>query len=58
MLILRFLLILMLIGSGVCFGVYAATHDARYLRWGWLVLKWALVAALLFFGVLVLERVL
>jgi hypothetical protein len=58
MLLLRFALILMLIVSGVCFAAYAATRDARYLRWGWTVLRWALVAALVFFGVLFLERIL
>ncbi len=58
MLILRFVLVLMLVVSGVCFGAYALTRDQRYLRWGWLVLRLALFAALVFFGVLILERVL
>lgn len=58
MLLLRFALVLLLIISGVCFGVYAATRDERYLRWGWVILKWSLAAALIFFGILVLERLL
>jgi hypothetical protein len=58
MLLLRFALVLMLIASGVCFAAYAATRETRYLHWGWMVLRWALVAALVFFGVLVLERLL
>jgi hypothetical protein len=58
MLLLRFALILMLIVSGVCFAAYATTRDRRYLRWGWTVLRWALTAAVVFFGVLFLERVL
>ena len=58
MLLLRFALILLLIGSGVCFAAYAFTRDARYLRWGWNVLKVALFAALGFFGILMLERLL
>ena len=58
MLLLRFVLILMLIVSGVSFGLYAATRDERYLRWGWTILRWALSAALIFFGILVLERLL
>jgi hypothetical protein len=58
MLLLRFALILLLIMSGVCFAAYAFTRDARYLRWGWNILKVALVAALGFFGILVLERLL
>lgn len=58
MLLLRFALILMLIVSGVCFAAYGFTSNPRYLRWGWTVLKVALAAALLFFGILILERVL
>jgi len=58
MLLLRFVLILLLIGSGVCFAAYALTRNTRYLRWGWTVLKVALAAALGFFGILFLERVL
>ena len=58
MLLLRFALVLLLIASGVCFAAYVFTRDARYLRWGWTVLKVALFAALGFFGILVLERLL
>ena len=58
MLLLRFVLVLLLIGSGVCFAAYAFTSNPRYLRWGWMVLRVALVAALGFFGILFLERVL
>ena len=47
MLLLRFALVLLLIVSGVCFGVYAFTRDQRYLRWGWVILKWSLSAALI-----------
>jgi hypothetical protein len=57
-LLLRFALVLLLIVSGVCFAAYAVTRDPRYLRWGWNVLKLALFAALGFFGILVLERLL
>jgi hypothetical protein len=58
MLLLRFALVLLLIVSGVCFAAYAVTRQPRYLNWGWTVLKVALFAALGFFGILVLERVL
>ena len=58
MLLLRFVLVLLLIGSGACFAAYALTRQTRYLRWGWAVLKVALLAACGFFGILVLERVL
>jgi hypothetical protein len=56
--LLRFVLVLLLIGSGVCFAAYALTRNTRYLRWGWTVLKVALAAALGFFGILFLERIL
>lgn len=58
MLLLRFVLVLLLIVAGVCFGVHALTRDQRYLRWGWRILKGSIAAALLFFGILVLERLL
>ena len=58
MLLLRFALVLLLIVSGVCFAAYAFTRNPRYLHWGWVVLRVALFAALGFFAILVLERVL
>lgn len=58
MLLLRVVLVLLLIASGVCFAAYALTRNTRYLRWGWTVLKVALAAALGFFGILFLERIL
>ena len=58
MLLLRFALVLLLIVSGVCFAAYAFTRHPRYLHWGWVILKVALFAALGFFGILVLERML
>lgn len=48
---------LLLIAAAVCFAFYIGTGQARYRTWGLLVLKWTLIAALGFFGVLVLERV-
>jgi hypothetical protein len=58
MLLLRFALVLLLIVSGVCFAAYAFTRNPRYLQWGWVVLKISLFAALGFFGILLLERLL
>lgn len=58
MLLLRFVLVLLLIVSGVCFAAYAITRNPRHLHWGWVILKVALFAALGFFGILVLERLL
>lgn len=57
MLIFRWLVMLLLFGSAVCFVFYAGTRQRRYLRWGWVVLKWTLIAAAAFFAVLILERI-
>lgn len=57
MLIFRWLVMLLLFGSAVCFVFYAGTRQRRYLRWGWVVLKWTLIAAGAFFAVLILERI-
>jgi hypothetical protein len=42
----------------VCFAYYAGTGQVRFKRYGFVVLKWALIAALVFLGVLALERLL
>ncbi len=57
MLLFRWLILLLLIGSAVCFAFYAGTGQPRYRRWGLLTLKWTLIAAFGFFAVLVLERI-
>jgi hypothetical protein len=56
MLLFRSLMLLLLLGAAVCFAFYAGTGEARYRRWGWMVFKWTLIAAFVFFGVLILER--
>jgi hypothetical protein len=58
MLILRWLVLLPLLGAIVCFGFFAATGEARYKRLGLVILKWTTIAALGFFAVLIVERVL
>lgn len=57
MLLFRWMLLFALLASLVCFMFYAGTGQLRFRTWGWIVLKWALIAALGFFGVLILERV-
>jgi hypothetical protein len=57
MLLFRWAIVMLLLGSGVCFAFYAATGDPRYRTWGWVVLKWTLLAAGAFFVVLVAERI-
>ncbi|MFT5933878.1 MAG: hypothetical protein ACI9M6_000925 [Hydrogenophaga sp.] len=44
--------------AGVFLALYIATSQPRYKRWGVTVLKWTVIAALGFFGVLILERLL
>jgi hypothetical protein len=56
MLVFRWAIFLLLIGAGVCFAIYAATGQPKYKRWGLVVLKWTLIAAFGFFGVLILEN--
>lgn len=56
MLLFRWILMLLLIAAGVCFVFYAGTGQERFKRWGLVILKWTIFAALGFFGVLILER--
>ncbi len=58
MLLFRWTIFLLLLAAGVCFAWYVGTGQARYRRWGLIILKWTVIAALGFFGVLVLERIL
>jgi len=55
---LRLLFVLTLLALAVCGGGYLITGDRRYLGWAKLVAKVAGAAALIFFGVLALERLL
>lgn len=57
MLLFRWLLMLLLLAAGVSFALYVGTGQLRYRRIGLLILKWTVLAALGFFGVLILERV-
>mgnify|MGYP000959052387 CR=1 FL=1 len=57
MLLFRWLILFLLLGAGVSFAFYVATGQARFKRWGLMVLTWTLLAAAGFFLVLVLERI-
>ena len=57
MLIFRWAILLLLLVAGVSFAFYAGTGQLKYRRFGWIVLKWTLLAALGFFAVLIAERV-
>lgn len=56
MLIFRLVFGLLLLASVLCFGMYIGTREAVWRQRGLLVLKWTLLAAAAFFGVLILER--
>lgn len=56
MLLFRWAMMLLLLAAGVSFAFYAGTGQPRFKRFGLLVLKWTVLAALGFFGVLILER--
>ena len=56
MLIFRLVFGLLLLASLLCFAMYIGTRQVVWRRRGVLILKWALLAALGFFGVLILER--
>ncbi|MGO4395584.1 hypothetical protein AB4Z46_29935 [Variovorax sp. M-6] len=57
MLLFRSAILLLLLVAGVSFAFYAATGQLRYRRFGWILLKWTLLAAFGFFAVLIAERV-
>ena len=54
---LRWLILVPLIASVVCFMLFAVTGQAKFKRMGLVVLKWTLAAAFVFFGVLIFDRV-
>ncbi|MDR2129352.1 MAG: hypothetical protein LBP52_09855 [Burkholderiaceae bacterium] len=58
MLLFRWLIVFLLLFSGVCFVFYVGTGQPRYKRLGWVALKWTLLAATVFFAVLIATRVL
>jgi hypothetical protein len=56
MLLFRLVFGLLLLASAVCFAMYISTKAPLWRRRGALLLKWTLIAAVVFFGVLTLER--
>ena len=58
MLLFRWAVLLLLLAAGVCFALYIGTGQARYRTWGLVILKWTVLAALGFFVVLAMERLL
>jgi hypothetical protein len=56
MLIFRLVFGALLLASVLCFAMYVGTRQVVWRRRGVVVLKWTLIAAAGFFGVLILER--
>ena len=54
--LIRWLVLLLLVGVALSFVLYAITGKQKYKTHGVRVLKWTLVAAFVFFGVLIVER--
>lgn len=57
MLLVRTLILLLLLASGVCFALFALTGQSRYKQLGLKILIWTLVAAFVFFAVMIWDRV-
>ena len=57
MLILRLAAVLVAIGIGGSLLAFVFTRDRRYLALGWRLFRHALVVALVFFALLIVERV-
>ncbi|MCX7276031.1 MAG: hypothetical protein NTZ15_01695 [Burkholderiales bacterium] len=57
MLLFRWAMLFLLLAAGVCFAFYVGTGQQRFRHWGLRILKWTVLAALGFFGVLILERI-
>ncbi|MFM9880058.1 MAG: hypothetical protein ACKVOO_06590 [Burkholderiaceae bacterium] len=57
MLLVRAAVLLLLVASMVSFAFYAGTGQVRFKHFGLKLLKWTVAAGLLFFAVLVLQRI-
>ena len=56
MLIFRWIVLLLLAAGALSFAMYLGTGQARWRRLGIVIVKWTVIAGLVFFAVLVLER--
>jgi hypothetical protein len=57
MLALRWVFLGLLLAAALCFALYAGTGQPRFRHYGWVTLKWTLVAAFGFFAVLIAQRI-
>jgi hypothetical protein len=56
MAVVRLLVLLLLLGAIACFGLYIFTGHKGWLRWGVAIVKWTIIAALVFFAILFFDR--
>ena len=54
--VVRVLILLLMLASVACFGAYLVTKQKRYFRIGVVIVKWTVIAGLVFFGVLFIEQ--
>lgn len=54
----RVFFLLVFLGAIACFGLFIYTGDARYKRYGLLALKGVMIAGFIFFGVLIVQKLL
>jgi hypothetical protein len=55
-LIFRWIVLLLLVAAALNFAMFIGTGQLRYRLWGIRIVKWTVIAALVFFAVLILER--
>lgn len=56
MVIARWIFSLLAVAAVLCFAMYIGTRDTGWRNRGVLIVKWAVIAGLAFFAVLILER--
>ncbi len=56
MVLFRLVFGLLLVSGLLCFAIYIGTSDVLWRRRGVVIVKWTVVAALVFFAGLILER--
>ena len=57
MLIFRWIASLLILASALCFVFYLGTGKPQYKRLGFLLFKWTVIAALAFFAVMFVGRI-
>ncbi|WP_200961062.1 MULTISPECIES: hypothetical protein [unclassified Acidovorax] len=57
MVLFRWAVMGLLLAAAVSFAFYAGTGQPHYKRWGLVVLKWTVIAAVFFFAVAIIGRI-